>query len=99
MSQKIDGTASASASLRSSGASGRVSSAGSAVKATSPSDSVTLTGESTDLQALQRRLSQAPAVDSSRVDSVRQSLQDGSYRIDASNIASRMQSLDQQLAG
>lgn len=99
MSQKIDGSLPATASVRNSSVSGKVSSGRSPVAAASASDSLSLTGEAAHLQTLQRSLSQAPAIDSSRVQSVKDSLQSGSYRINPDTIASRLQSLDQQLAG
>lgn len=99
MSQKIDGSLPATASVRSSSASGRGSSAGSPITPASSSDSLSLTGEATNLQTLQRNLSQASAIDSSRVQAVKDSLQSGSYKVDADTIASRLLDLDQQLAG
>jgi negative regulator of flagellin synthesis FlgM len=98
MSQKIDGNLPAAASVRSS-VSGRVASAGSQVSATSPSDSLSLTGEATNLQTLQRNLSKASAVDSSRVQAVKDALQSGGYKINADVISSRLQKLEQQLGG
>ena len=59
----------------------------------------TLTGEATSLQALQRELSVAPAIDPARVAEVRQALESGSYRIDPAKIAERMLDLDKQLGG
>ncbi|MFT4246789.1 MAG: flagellar biosynthesis anti-sigma factor FlgM [Pseudomonas sp.] len=99
MSQKIDGTLPATSSLRSGSVSGKVSSAGSPVAPASSSDSLSLTGEATNLQALQRNLSQASAIDNSRVQAVRDSLQSGNYKVDADTVANRLLSLDQQLAG
>ncbi|HBS56295.1 MAG TPA: flagellar biosynthesis anti-sigma factor FlgM [Stenotrophomonas sp.] len=62
-------------------------------------DSLRLTGEATNLQALERELSTAPAMDTQRVAAVRESLQNGSYKINPDAIASRMLELDQQLQG
>ena len=62
-------------------------------------DSLRLTGEATSLQALQRELSTAPAIDQARVAEVRQALESGSYRIDPAKIAERMLDLDKQLGG
>ena len=102
MSQKIDGSLPTNTTLRSGGVSSRVSSVGSSngspVAATSSSDSLKLTGQATSLQSLQRELSQSPAVDNERVQSVKDALQNGSYKIDAGNIANRMISLDGQIA-
>lgn len=103
MSQKIEGTLPATASLRTVPVNTRATTgpAGDdktpAVEATASTDSLRLTGEASGLQVLQRELSAAPAVDSKRVEAVRQALQDGSYKIDPEAIASRMIDLDQQL--
>jgi negative regulator of flagellin synthesis FlgM len=102
MSQKIDGNLSANSVARTGSVSSKVStrnvSDDSKVESTSSSDSLRLTGQATNLQTVQRELSQTPAVDSGRVQSVKNSLQDGSYKIDTQNIANRMLQLDSQLA-
>lgn len=101
MSQKIEGTLPAIASLRSSGVGTRVSAGedrSNAVSATS-ADSLRLTGEASNLQALQRDLSSAPAIDSDRVQAVKDALQNGSYKINPEAIAHRMMDLDAQLGG
>jgi negative regulator of flagellin synthesis FlgM len=69
------------------------------VAAPEASDSLRLTGEAAGLQTLQREMSSAPAIDQGRVQAVRESLQNGSYRINPEAIADRMIQLDQQLAG
>ena len=68
------------------------------VEAVQAGDSLRLTGEATGLQALQRELSAAPAIDSARVDQVRQALESGSYKIDPARIADRMLQMDRLLA-
>lgn len=101
MSHKIDGGIAASAHLRSVAGTGKAPAAAGEDKAR-PVDaaaSLRLTGEATSLQALQRELSAAPAIDSARVEAVRESLQNGSYRINPEAIAARMLDLDQQLGG
>lgn len=61
------------------------------IAAAPPADSLKLTGEATGLQALARELGAGPAgIDMARVNAIRTSLEDGSYRIDAQAIASRM---------
>ena len=60
-------------------------------------DSLRLTGEATNLQAIERELTTAPAIDAQRVAAVRESLQNGTYKINPDAIASRMLDLDQQL--
>ncbi len=103
MTQKIEGSLPAAATLRTGNVAGKISQAGgdrsSPVAATEASDSLRLTGEATGLQSLQKELSSAPAVDQSRVQAVRESLQNGSYQINPDAIASRMIDLDQQLGG
>ncbi len=102
MSQKIEGTPSAAVHSTAQ-IGGRIAPAGAdrskPVEAAAPSDSVRLTGEATSLQAIQRELSTAPAIDTARVDAVKQALESGSYRIDPQNIANRMLDMDRQLAG
>lgn len=103
MSQKIEGSLPAAATLRTAPVNPRAAAGASedgktrAVEASSGADSLRLTGQASGLQSLQRQLSAAPAVDGKRVDAVRQALQDGSYKINAEVIASRMIDLDQQL--
>ncbi|AWH53465.1 flagellar biosynthesis anti-sigma factor FlgM [Stenotrophomonas sp. ESTM1D_MKCIP4_1] len=101
MSQKIDGNLQVPQALRSvttpvakPGVSGDAP-----ARPVEAADSLRLTGEATNLQALQRELSTAPAIDAQRVAAVRESLQNGSYKIDPDAIASRMLELDQQLQG
>lgn len=68
------------------------------VSAPAPPDSLRLTGEAAGLQALERSLGTAPAgIDAARVDQVRAALADGSYRIDAQEIASRMLAFEEAL--
>ncbi|MEQ4573713.1 MAG: flagellar biosynthesis anti-sigma factor FlgM [Gammaproteobacteria bacterium] len=102
MSQKIDGSLPVSATVRSSSVS-KVSSAGedrsSPIAAASAGDSLRLTGEASHLQAVQRNLSQAPAIDANRVQAVKDALQSGSYKVNADTIASRLLDLDKQLGG
>ncbi|WP_425249584.1 flagellar biosynthesis anti-sigma factor FlgM [Enterobacter hormaechei] len=51
------------------------------------------------MQAIERELATAPAIDAQRVAAVRESLQNGTYKINPDAIASRMLELDQQLHG
>ena len=103
MSQKIEGNLPTAATLRTATVGSKIASAGedraSLVAATPPTDSVKLTGEATNLQALQRELSQSSAIDTGRVQAVKEALQNGSYSINPDAIASRMMDLNQQLAG
>lgn len=103
MSQKIEGNLPTAATLRTATVGSKIASAGedraAPVAATPPTDSVKLTGEATNLQALQRELSQSSAIDTGRVQAVKEALQNGSYSINPDAIASRMMDLNQQLAG
>jgi len=60
-------------------------------------DSLRLTGEAAGLQALQREIKAAPAIDTAKVDAVREALASGTYRINPDVIAERMLELDAQL--
>lgn len=63
-------------------------------------ESVRLTGEAEGLQALERELGAGPAgIDVARVNALRAAIADGSYRVDAQAVASRMLDLDRQLGG
>ena len=100
MSHKIDGGISPASHVRTVAVSGKTTSSGaSAARAVEAADSLRLTGEASSLQAIQRELSAAPAVDAARVAQVRQSLEDGSYRINPQAIAQRMIAMEQQIGG
>jgi len=60
-------------------------------------DSLRLTGEAAGLQALQRELALAPAIDLARVEAVRAELASGLYKINPDAIAALMLELDEQL--
>ena len=103
MSQKIEGGLPAAGLAATAAVGARSATAGTGpakpVDAVAAGDSLRLTGEATSLQALQRELSTAPAIDQARVAEVRQALESGSYRIDPAKIAERMLDLDKQLGG
>lgn len=99
MSQKIEGSLPPQA-VRSTVQVGRAAATGAerpeSVEAARAGDSLRLTGEATGLQALQRELSTAPAIDAQRVAEVRQALENGTYKIDPARIADRMIEMDRQ---
>lgn len=100
MSQKIEGTA--PSAIRTTGpVGGKVAASGAErstpVEASAGGDSLKLTGEATSLQALQRELSSAPAIDSARVQSIRDALQAGTYQVNAEAIADGILNLERQL--
>ena len=102
MSQKIEGTP--PAAVRTTGpVGGRVAPAGAErsrpVEASAGGDSLRLTGEATSLQAMQRELYTAPAIDYASVQAVREALQAGTYKINAEAIADGMLGLEGQLGG
>jgi len=100
MSQKIDGGLQAAQAMRTlSPVNKPAVSTDAPTRPVQASDSLKLTGEATSLQAMQRELSAAPAIDVARVNAVRESLQNGSYQINPEAIASRMLQQDQQLFG
>lgn len=100
MSQKIDGGIPAAPQLRSVATSTKAAPVGEPrAQAIQAGDSLRLTDEASTLQAMQRKLSAAPAIDESRVQAVREALENGTYRINPDVIASRMLGLDELLAG
>lgn len=61
-------------------------------------EGIRLTGEAEGLQALERELGAAPAgIDLARVNALKAAIADGSYRVDAQAVASRMLDLERQL--
>lgn len=54
------------------------------------SDSVSLTDTAARLRKLESSLAQMPEVDSERVASIKQAIADGSYQVDAGNIADKL---------
>lgn len=101
MSQKIDGNLQVPQALRSATTPANKPgvSTDAAARPVEAADSLRLTGEATNLQAIERELTTAPAIDAQRVAAVRESLQNGTYKINPDAIASRMLDLDQQLHG
>lgn len=72
---------------------------GQPVGATSASDQMRLTGDAANLQALERELGAAPAgIDVAKVNAIRASLADGTYKVDAQAVADRMLSLENALS-
>ena len=73
---------------------------GEPVAATPGTDSMRLTGEAEGLKVLQRDLAAStPGFDAAKVDALRAAIADGSYRVDADAVASRMLEIDQALGG
>ncbi|HTH68842.1 flagellar biosynthesis anti-sigma factor FlgM [Rhodanobacter sp. T12-5] len=66
--------------------------------ASKPDDQLKLTDSALALQEAAKP-GDAAVIDQSRVDQIRQSLADGSYKVNPGNIADRMIALDQQFGG
>ena len=93
MSHKIEGTP--PPAVRSTGpVGGRVAPAGadrsSPVEAAQAGDSLRLTGEAATLQAASREFSATQPVDQSKVQSIREAIAAGTYKVDAKAIAGAM---------
>ena len=63
----------------------------------STTDSVSLTGEARQLQALETRIASEPVVDTQRVQAVRSAVENGTFTINPERIADKMISLEQAL--
>ena len=66
-------------------------------RADAPQDAVELTDTATNLKRIEAQLAGTPEVDQSRVDELRQQVDDGSYEVDHEQIAQKMLRLDQDL--
>jgi negative regulator of flagellin synthesis FlgM len=72
---------------------------GQPVAAAPAADNLRLTGEAAGLQAIERRLAGPAGIDLAKVDAIRASIAEGSYRIDPQEIATRLLSLERELGG
>jgi len=70
---------------------------GEAGRAQTGSDSVHLTDSARRLNSLTEQVAAAEPVDSSRVEAVRQALDDGSYQVDAEKLAGKLMAFDRLL--
>ena len=61
------------------------------------SDRVSLTDTARQLQALENRVAGEPVVDNQRVQAVRQSINDGSFQVDAERVAEKLIGIEQAL--
>ena len=100
MSQKIEGTP--PAAVRTTGpVGGRVAPAGAErsrpVEASAGGDSLRLTGEAASLQAMQRELSNAPAINEARVQAVREALQAGTYKVEKDKLTVKIKLGEQNI--
>ena len=66
---------------------------------TGSQDTVSLTGTAQHLRRLEEGLAQQPVVDTQRVEATKRAIEDGSYQIDPSRIASKMMDLERALYG
>lgn len=65
----------------------------------STTDSVNLTGEARQLQALETRIASEPVVDTQRVQAVRTAVENGTFTVNPERIADKMISLEQAVTG
>jgi len=64
---------------------------------TVPTDKVSLTDTATQLQSLQQTVADAPVVNNDRVEALRAAIADGSYQVDATELAQNMINFESQL--
>jgi len=64
---------------------------------TSRTDTVSLTDTATQLQSLQQTLSDTPVVNNERVEALRAAIAEGSYQVDATELAQNMINFEAQL--
>ena len=62
-----------------------------------PSDTVTLTDTAARLRDLKESLSALPVTDSQRVETIKKSVDDGTYKIDAGRVATKLIELEKLL--
>lgn len=62
-------------------------------------EQVNLSDQSKELKKLEQSLSEMPEIDDAKVDQIRKSLADGSYKIDANALAQKMLDMDQSIFG
>jgi negative regulator of flagellin synthesis FlgM len=60
-------------------------------------DSVSLTSEATQLQSIQKTIEDTPIVNSERVEALRAAIADGSYTVDATELAQNIIDFETQL--
>ena len=60
-------------------------------------DTVTVTGEAARLQQLEQSITDSPAVDSKRVEALRQAIANGNYQPNAERIADKLAQLEKDL--
>jgi len=63
----------------------------------STADTVSLTETSSQLRSLENTLAELPVVDTQRVESIRQSIADGSYQVNAARVADQLINLERTL--
>ena len=63
----------------------------------SADDQVSFTDVASRMQSLEAAMAKEPAVDPHRVEAVRQSIEDGTFEVDAESVASRLMEMEQNL--
>ncbi len=60
-----------------------------------PGESVQLSAQAKDIQALEKSLAQQPVVDQERVEKLKQAIADGSYQVNSRSVAEKLLGLEQ----
>ena len=82
-----------------SAAEGGTNKSGEAAQQPSNSTNVNLSRDAQSIKAAESALQEQPSVDDSRVESIRQALEDGSFQIDADELAQKMLNVDESIFG
>lgn len=104
MTSKIDGLSPPAARAVEAAQAGTVARAGSdrsqSIGASPPVDSVRFSGEAAGLShAIEQHVGQPAGMDIGKINSIRAALNDGSYRINPQEIATRLVALERQMMG
>lgn len=67
--------------------------------ASSGGDSVNLSDRAKSLKQAEQQLSSQPEIDDAKVAQIRQALEDGTYKVDAKQLAQKMLDLDKSIFG
>jgi negative regulator of flagellin synthesis FlgM len=102
MTSKIDSMSPTLVSLGGATKAGADKASGSAVASGAPAapvDKVSLTGNAVRLQQLSQAASEAPVVDTKKVNATRSAIASGTYRVDSKSVAAKLSRMDWELGG
>lgn len=69
-----------------------------AANAKAAEDTVLITDRAQDLQRLQAQIAELPVIDTQKVASIKQAIADGSYHVNAMNVADKLLAFEEQMA-